>query len=94
VQDFLNWLATSPLATFLKVFGAVILSTAVADWAKDGNISLADWQTWVIAGLVASIPVLINWLNPQHTSYGRAKKTHTTPTAPVKKAVAPRKKVK
>lgn len=67
----LEWLASSPLGTALKTFIAVVLSGAVADWATDGAISLANWQTWVIAACVSALPVIINWLNPEYTSYGK-----------------------
>lgn len=70
---FLEWLATSPLATFVKVFIAVLLTAAVADWANVGDITLADWKLWVIAALVSAIPVLVNWLNPVFPMYGRGK---------------------
>lgn len=68
---FLEWLATSPIATFAKIFVATILGAAVADWSGAGDISFADWKVWVIAALVAAIPTLVNWLNPQFTLYGR-----------------------
>ncbi len=32
-MTFREWFATSPLASWLRVFGAVILSAAVADWS-------------------------------------------------------------
>ena len=69
-----EWLATSPLATALKTFVAVVLSAAVADFATGATISLANWQTWVIAGLVSAIPVIANWLNPSDSRYGRGAK--------------------
>lgn len=66
----LTWLATSPLASAAKVFVAIVLTLAVADWAGDGSIDFANWQTWVIAGLGAAVPVIVNWLNPADTRYG------------------------
>lgn len=72
-MKFWTWLATSPLATFLKVFVAVYIGAAVSEWAATGAITLSDWQDWVIAALVAAIPVIINWLNPQYFLYGRGK---------------------
>ena len=32
---------------------------------------LDRWQSWIIAGLVAALPILINWLNPADPRYGR-----------------------
>lgn len=66
----LNWLATSPLATAFKTFIAVLLSGVIASWATDGAISFDKWQTWVVSALVSSVPVIVNWLNPQFVAYG------------------------
>ena len=65
-----NWLANTPLGTALKTFIAVVIAGAVADFSTDGAISLAHWQTWVIAGLVSAVPVVVNWLNPADSRYG------------------------
>lgn len=65
-----NWLANTPLGTALKTFVAVVIAGAVADFSTDGAISLARWQTWVIAGLVSAVPVVVNWLNPADVRYG------------------------
>lgn len=73
MQSFQTWLAESPLATYLKSFVAIIISAAVADWAKVGAISLANWQTWIIAGAVSVAPLLVNYLNPSDSRYGRGK---------------------
>lgn len=73
MQKFLTWLASSPLATFAKVFVAVYIGAAVSEWAATGAITLTDYQDWIIAALVAAIPVVINWLNPQFPLYGRDK---------------------
>lgn len=66
-----DWLASSPLATGVKTFIAVMISAAVADWATSGMISLENWQTWVIGALVSAVPVIVNWLNPADARYGR-----------------------
>lgn len=66
-----EFLAASPLGTALKTFAAVALGAAVADWSGSGAISLGNWQTWVIAGAVSAVPVIVNWLNPEDYRYGR-----------------------
>ena len=66
-----DFLATSPLGTAVKTFVAVVLDMLVADWVSAGAISLDRWQSWVIAGLVSAVPVVVNWLNPADTRYGR-----------------------
>jgi phosphoglycerol transferase MdoB-like AlkP superfamily enzyme len=75
MQKFLEWAAKSPLAHFLGVFLAVYIGAAVADWSMSGEISLADWQVWVVAALVAAAPILVNCLNPQNTLYGVGSKS-------------------
>ena len=66
-----DWLASSPVASAVKAFVAVMLSMVVADWVASGSISFDKWQTWVIAGLASAVPVIINWLNPADPRYGR-----------------------
>lgn len=67
----MTWLATTPLGTAAKTFLAVLLSTALASWANDGAITLDAWQTWVIAAASSALPVIVNWLDPAYTNYGR-----------------------
>lgn len=69
----LEKLAATPLGTAAKTFLAVVIGAAVADWSGAGDISLANLETWVIAGLVAAIPVVIDYLNPEDHRYGRTK---------------------
>ena len=66
-----EWLASTPLGTALKTFVAVLLAAVVGDWATAGEISLGNWQTWVIAALVSALPVVVNWLNPADNRYGK-----------------------
>jgi hypothetical protein len=69
----LRWLARSPLGTFSKVFVATVLGVVVADLSTIGMAAFDTGrriEAWVIAGLVAGLPVLINWLNPQDPRYG------------------------
>ena len=71
MSTFESWFATSPLASALRVFAATVLALAVAAWVESGTISLAQWQTWVIAAFAASVPVILRWLNPADGVYGR-----------------------
>ena len=70
-MTFRDWFAGSPIASWLRVFAAVILSAAVADWSTKGSIDLGSWQTWVIAGLVSALPTALRWLNPSDVEFGR-----------------------
>ena len=71
MQTFESWFATSPLASAARVFAATVLALAVASWVEAGNISLAQWETWVIAAAASAIPVVLRWLNPSDGVYGR-----------------------
>ena len=87
MQKFLEWLAHSPIATFIKVFIATLLAAAVADWTDAGVIDFTDYRFWVCSAAISALPVIINWLNPQFTSYGRTVQEKPA----VKKAAAKRR---
>jgi hypothetical protein len=65
------WLAQSALGSVAKVFLATLLGLALMSWVSSGDISLDEWETWVIAALSSSVPMLINWLNPADARYGK-----------------------
>lgn len=65
---FLRWFAESAIASFLRHFSAIVISYMVADFAKLGNFDFSNWKVWVIAGLVAATPALLNWLNPKDSA--------------------------
>lgn len=69
--SFCKWMASSPLATILKTFFAVLFAGAVTDFSHNGMMDFGQWQTWVIAALVSVLPMVLNWLNPEDTRYGR-----------------------
>lgn len=71
MKTFQAWLAATPLGTALKAFVAIVLTLAVSDFAAHGSIDFGAWQTWVIAGLVSAVPVIVNWLNPADGRYGK-----------------------
>lgn len=63
----LQWLAHSPLASFVKVFAAGILGWVLM------NADSLGLHPAIALGLAAGLPILINWLNPEYDNYGRAK---------------------
>lgn len=65
-----EWLAKTPLGSAAKTFIAFVIAAAVADWVSGGDISLANWETWVIGGLASCIPPVISWLNPSDQRWG------------------------
>jgi hypothetical protein len=65
-MKILNWIANSPIASFLKIFAAGILGWIVV------NVEEVGLHPALAIGLASSIPVLINWLNPADSRYGSA----------------------
>lgn len=65
MEKFQNWFASSPIASFLRHFLAIVIASAVADFAQSGAFDVANYQQWVIAALVAAVPPFLRWLNPQ-----------------------------
>jgi hypothetical protein len=64
MKNFLSWLATSPLASFAKIFGAGVLGWFVV------NLDGMDIHPAVAIGLASALPIIINWLNPNDSRYG------------------------
>jgi hypothetical protein len=72
MSSFGAWLATSPLASWFKVFVSAVLGAWLADLAGVASVEFSNWEAWVTAGIIAVLPVVINWLNGSDTRYGRA----------------------
>ena len=64
MTEFQKWFASSPIASFLRHFAAIVLASAVADFARLGHFDLSNYQTWLIAALVSAVPPFLRWLNP------------------------------
>lgn len=73
MNQFLNWLATTPLGTAFKIFLGTLLAGVLFTWTQNGEISFDAWQTWVIGALAIALPVVINVLNPDDPRYGRGR---------------------
>lgn len=54
-DSFLKWYATSPYASYVRTFLSIVAGFAVADFAKVGYFDFSNWQSWLIAGLVALV---------------------------------------
>jgi hypothetical protein len=66
MKEFLN----TPLAAWLKVFVATILSLVLINISKGIDLFSLNWKE-IVSGAVASLlPVIINWLNPNDPRYG------------------------
>jgi hypothetical protein len=70
-MTFADWFATSPIASWLRTFVAIILAMFIADGADIFAVDAADLRAWVAAGFAAILPVIVRWLNPQDAEFGR-----------------------
>jgi len=66
----MSWFATSPIASALRVFAATMIALALAAWVESGTITVSNWETWLIAALASSVPVILRALNPSDGVYG------------------------
>lgn len=64
MDKFFKWLSDSPLASAFKVGLAASLGYVLAD------PDILGVPPVVAVAVVAAIPVIINWLNPEDTRYG------------------------
>ena len=71
MPTFADWFARSPLASALRVFLAVLISMAVAQWVAVGSIDFGAWQLWVISAASSAVPTVLRYLNPQDIEFGR-----------------------
>ena len=55
------------LASWGKVFTAAVLTYVLTGLAAGTAL---DWRAVLVAGLVAVLPVIINWLSPNDPRYG------------------------
>ena len=72
-NDFTKWFASSPIASFLRVFVALVISQAVADFVQTDAFNFSNATHWVITALSAGIPTLLRWLNPSDYAFGTNK---------------------
>lgn len=59
------WLATSPIGGFAKVAAAGMLVYVI------DNVASLNIPGVIQVGLIAGLPILINWLNPDDPRYGK-----------------------
>ena len=64
MENFLEWLASSPLASFAKIFGAGVLGWILL------NLDSLNIHPAAAIGLASALPILVNWLNPVDFRYG------------------------
>jgi len=59
------WLATSPIASFVKIAASGMLVYLI------DNVASLNIPGVIQVGLIAGLPILINWLNPDDPRYGK-----------------------
>jgi hypothetical protein len=69
MKNFEIWLATSPIASYLRVLLSFVVAQAVAEWARVGYFDFSKWQAWLIAGLAATIPPIMRKWNVEDKAF-------------------------
>lgn len=70
-----TWLNEDPAGamvfSWVKVFASVVLGLFLADGADVFAVDASDVRLWLAAGLAAVVPLVVNYINPHDTRYGR-----------------------
>ena len=61
------------LKSWVKVFAATILSLFLADGGDVFSVDMGDLRVYLAAGVAAVLPLVITWLDPSDTRFGRNK---------------------
>jgi hypothetical protein len=69
MKDTTSKMLFSYIRVLVAIFTASVLGK-VLDAGDVFTISLDDWKTYVAAGIAATIPVILRWLNPYDSAYG------------------------
>lgn len=59
------WWAESKIASWFRVFLAIVITQAISDFAQAGQFDFTNLNAWIIAALVATGPTLSRIFNPQ-----------------------------
>ena len=68
---------TTPFGTFLKTFVSTVLTLWLIELSNGTSLFSFDQamiEKLATGGLVSALPVIINWLNPNYTQYGKTDK--------------------
>ena len=70
-----NWLNYTDNGRMVKswvvVFLATLFTLFLADGADVFAVDASDARAWLAAAFAAVLPLVLNWLNPKDTRYGR-----------------------
>ena len=67
---FGRFLTTGP-GSALRVFAGVVLGALVLSLQSGDCCKASQVWPWVSAGLIVAVPILIAWVNPSDTRFGR-----------------------
>jgi len=70
-MNALGTFLAGPIGSVLRVFAGAVLVTFLADLQGAVTVDFTRWQTYLVAGLAAAVPVAIAWVNPADTRFGR-----------------------
>lgn len=60
------------LKSWAKVFAATVLSLWLADGGDLFTVGWGDARTYLAAGVASVLPLIITWLDPKDTRFGRS----------------------
>lgn len=70
-MTFPEWFATSPFASWLRTFLAIVLAMFLADGADLFAVDATDLRGYLAAAFAAVLPAVVRWLNPADAEFGR-----------------------
>lgn len=69
MKEFLN----SAFGSWIKVFVAAILGLVLTNLLTGIDLFEMNWKSLVSGAVASVLPIIINWLNPSDTRYGKGK---------------------
>jgi hypothetical protein len=57
--------------SWVKVFAATVLSLFLIDGGDVFSVDWSDVRTYLAAGVASVLPLIITWLDPTDTRFGR-----------------------
>ena len=70
-MSFADWFATSPIASWLRTFVAIVIAMFIADGADLFAVDATDLRGYLAAAFAAVLPAVVRWLNPADAEFGR-----------------------
>jgi len=59
------------LKSWAKVFAAAVLALFLADGADVAGVEWSDLRGYIAAGVASALPLVITWLDPRDSRFGR-----------------------